>query len=143
MKGRDMGFRCSMGFHAGEWTYTSYGSCDQERICERSDCRKVSHRVDHEALGPWSLDNPRDHTICEGSAECRRCGDSISSVEHEYDWGYTSDDYCDQARICIRCEERDDSSSETRVQHSWGDWHSDQSGDKTRLCRRCGDEQTR
>jgi len=139
-KETDMGFRCTMGFHSGTWIYTAGNSCGQQRNCERDDCTDVSYRTRHEALGPWELDNPRDRTSCEGSAVCRRCGEDVSSVEHEYDWAYVSDDHCEQVRMCVRCSDKE-TSDKTRIQHVWQDWQFNQSGGKSRLCRRCGDEQ--
>jgi hypothetical protein len=140
LKGGDMNFRCFFGFHSGEWVYANRDSCEQERICGRDDCNNVKYRTEHEALGPWELDNPRDHTNCQGSAACRRCGESIPSVEHEYGWRYTSDDNCEQARICIRCDDRN-YSTETRVQHSW-EWQYNQNGNKVCICRHCGEDRS-
>jgi hypothetical protein len=134
-----MNLLCFLVGHSGEWHYVKDSSCEQRLICVRSGCSDVQDRTEHETLGPGVLDNPRDHTSCKGTSRCNRCGDSVPGNVHDYDWGYISDDYCEQAIMCIRCAERSPS-NETRLLHSWGDYQFHQGEGKVSICGHCGEE---
>ena len=136
-----MGFRCSIGFHAGDFERDPRGGpCDEVRYCTRDDCNDVSYRTRHD-MGPLALVNPHDRKSCDAEQTCRRCGETEEGELHDHEWSYQDSDDCEQRETCTRCG---DQLSDVRTSHAWGDRQLSQDGDGLiRICRRCGEVQER
>ena len=157
--------KCKIGFHEGEWEYESLEKCLQFRIC--SICGKRSEKFSH----VWDDWEYVYEDQCDQDRFCKRCGEKESRKEHSWgEWRYESGS-CRQFRICARCYERETGSSEhlwgqfeyidsnicsqsqtckrcgvtnNRINHDWGDWvYSESKESPIRVCRRCGEMQTK
>ncbi len=106
--------QCFLGFHEGEWKYTSSFECNQERICER-DSSHISYRVEHQGWTDWKY---IENGSCEIIRKCIRCdAKEKSTAKHNWgSWGdYLFKDDCTQERKCERCPK-----VETRLSHKYG-----------------------
>jgi hypothetical protein len=124
--------KCTLGFHAGEWSYAGDSSCEMVRVCER--CGVESRRTEHR-FGEWAM---AEQATCTMARACERCGEQETKVEHEWGgWSYTHLYKCSQERVCARCGAAND---RTRRVHEWAEYeYSDYYAGPVRVCARCGE----
>ena len=98
-----MGWKCLLG-HKGEWYYVSDNTCQQERICERSECRKHQTRIKHPSWSEWEYKSSNN---CEQERFCERCNDTETRTIHSWSsWQYKHPQGdCTEVRLCQRCSE--------------------------------------
>jgi|GEM_PF-1378410 len=127
--------KCSLGFHEGEWTYTSADQCHQLQICER--CAAESRRTEHN-WGEWLF---VADDACDLVRVCDRCAETENQITHEWaEWVYVEAHDCTQVQRCARCAQL----SETiREYHDWGAWeYSEPYRAPIRTCSRCYERQS-
>lgn len=124
--------KCKLGFHAGEWVYSSKINCEQVQVCTR--CQTESRRVAH----TWNEWRYEAEGACTLTHVCNRCREAERKVEHSWgEWAYINRYACSQGRSCLRCGHKYD---RTQTTHQWPDWEfSDYYAGPARVCRRCGE----
>jgi hypothetical protein len=120
-----------------DWNFVADTSCDQRRTCGR--CAQTEDRVTHS----WNTPEYVSATTCEQQQRCARCGDKqASAVKHLFDAArFVDNDSCERIQECSRCHA---DGKRLPVEHRWTEWeHSNAQNAGVRVCKRCGDMQTR
>ena len=101
-----MSLLCLIGRHAGYWSYTNDGSCNQVRFCTRTDCDSTEQRAGHDYQIP-----PDGRVLyvgddnCYAKGICTRCGQAggfVGVVHKRGDWqhDWTDDSEFMAIRFC-------------------------------------------
>ena len=120
-----------------EWQFLEAGACDQGRHCQR--CQLHEQRTQH-AFGAAAFITTDS---CQRQEECARChaGRDVSPEHSMTAWRFVSADECRQVQHCSRCQA---DGTLTRTEHAWAEWqHSNAHNAPVRVCRRCGELQSR
>jgi hypothetical protein len=121
----------------GDWDFVSDQRCDQRRTCSR--CAQAEDRVTHS----WNPAQYLKPDSCEQHQRCARCNVSQPApVSHRFDAvRFVDADCCDRIQECSRCHA---DGKRLAADHSWTDWeHSNAQNAGVRVCKRCGNMQTR
>ena len=158
---------CAMGLHKwSDWVYTKDAECHQVRKCQR--CGKGTNRIEHiwgdpryksaadclqvhicarcaksenvatvHQWGQWLYDVDGK---CDMTRTCEKCNKKEHKIEHP--WGdlvYERKGNCTASRECQRCRERKD----RHTVHQWTAWGGASYKHEERVCKRCGEKETR
>jgi hypothetical protein len=121
----------------GDWKFLADKRCDQQRMCGR--CAQTEDRVTHS----WNTPEYVAAATCEQHQRCARCNTTQpSSVKHIFDAvRFANDDSCERMQECSRCHA---DGKRLPAEHRWTEWeHSNAQNAVVRVCKRCGNMQTR
>jgi hypothetical protein len=121
----------------GDWKFVAEQRCDQQRMCGR--CAQAEDRVTH----AWNPPEYVTATSCNQQERCARCNATQAApAKHSFDAArFIDDDSCERVQNCSRCH-----ADGTRLpaEHRWTEWeHSNAQNAGVRVCKRCGNLQTR
>lgn len=128
----------ALGVQSHDWTdliYEQQNQCNKARYCRTCEKREIRENQHIEKkVFPYK-------DKCNYRSICSRCGTDLNMVGIEHDWSedcYISEDSCEIANICRRCEEVKLHGRYSQL-HDWGEWKDSTKGPcfQERQCRRC------